>query len=62
MLSRRGFIRSLTAIAAAPSVAIPGGEALAAPRERPVAWPTDTDPGYWARIRKQFDLPVDEAF
>ena len=62
MLSRRGFIRSLTAIAAAPSVAIPTGEALAAPRERPVAWPADTDPGYWAAIRKQFDLPADQVF
>jgi selenocysteine lyase/cysteine desulfurase len=62
MLSRRGFIRSLTAIAAAPSVAIPGGEALAEPRERPIAWPADADPGYWAGIRKQFDLPADQAF
>ena len=62
MLSRRGFIRSLTAIAAAPSVALPSAEALAAPSERPAAWPADTDPGYWAAIRKQFDLRADEVF
>src|SRR5512134_912327 len=62
MLSRRGFIRSLTAIAAAPSVALPSGEALAAPSERPVAWPSDTDPNYWTGIRKQFDLRPDAVF
>lgn len=62
MLSRRGFIRSLATIAAAPSVALPGAEALAAPSDRPAAWPADSDPGYWAAIRKQFDLRPDAVF
>lgn len=62
MLSRRGFIRSVAAVAAAPSVALPSGEALAAPSERPVPWPADTDPNYWAAIRKQFDLRPDAVF
>lgn len=61
MLSRRGFIRSLAAIAAAPTVALPNRDALASPREG-AAWPADTDPNYWAVIRKQFDLRPDAVF
>ena len=62
MLSRRGFIRSVAALAAAPSVALPPGEALAAGRAAGDAWPADDDPGYWDRLRRQFDLREDEVF
>jgi len=62
MLSRRGFIRSIATLAAAPSVAIPSGEGVAVSRGGAAAWPADTDPDYWGRLRAQFDLRADEAF
>jgi selenocysteine lyase/cysteine desulfurase len=56
MLTRRGFVRSLAAVAAAPSLLRPH-EATAK-----AAWPADGDPGYWRAIRAQFDLRADEVF
>jgi selenocysteine lyase/cysteine desulfurase len=62
MISRRGFIRGLGAIAAAPAVSIDTPAALAAPRATSPAWPAHDDPRYWAKIRQQFDLESDEVF
>ena len=62
MLSRRGFIRGIATLAAAPSVALPSGEALPASRGGAAVWPADTDPDYWGGLRAQFDLRTDEVF
>ncbi|MGH7731904.1 MAG: aminotransferase class V-fold PLP-dependent enzyme [Candidatus Eiseniibacteriota bacterium] len=62
MLNRRGFVRSLAALVAAPPLALSPGEAPAASPARATAWPADTDPDYWDRIRAQFDLRADGVF
>ena len=67
MISRRGFIRSVAALAAAPSVTLEGREAAAVtiqPRRGDAAsgWPGNDDPQYWAKLRKQFLLREDEVF
>lgn len=62
MLTRRGFIRSLAAVAATPSLGAIGDAAAAAPAAPPRGWPADTDPHYWAKLRRQFDLRDDEVF
>src|SRR5262245_29114511 len=63
MLTRRGFIRGLTAVAATPSIAITGATspARAAPAA-PRGWPADHDPRYWDKLRGQFLLRDDEVF
>lgn len=63
MLSRRGFIRGLAIAAAAPALAPLASDAAASPAtSAPPGWPADTDPHYWDRLRKQFDLRDDEVF
>ena len=59
MLSRREFIRSLTLAAATPALA-PAAE-VSVPAVPP-GWPVDSDPQYWNKLRKQFDLKSDEVF
>ena len=62
MISRRDFIRNLTLAAAAPTLA-PAAEAGAATApSTPPGWPSDSDPQYWSKLRKQFDLRDDEVF
>ena len=61
MLTRRGFVRSMAALVAARSIALPRAEAEAAPNAA-AAWPADSDPDYWAKLRKQFDLREDEVY
>jgi selenocysteine lyase/cysteine desulfurase len=66
MISRRDFIRSLSLAAAAPTLA-PAADAApvaaaGAPPGIPGGWPADSDPQYWAKLRKQFDLRDDEVF
>ncbi|MEK7329360.1 MAG: hypothetical protein AAB113_01020, partial [Candidatus Eisenbacteria bacterium] len=62
MLSRRGFIRSLAAGAAAPSLFVTGTAARAGSRTAAPPWPADGDPDYWAKLRRQFYLRDDEVF
>ena len=68
MLSRRGFIRSLAAVAAAPSLLAPRTIASAASAETATErsdgppWPAPGDPRYWEKLRRQFDLREDEVF
>lgn len=66
MLNRRSF---LTTLLAPPLLAgrAPSGEArvAAAPANAPSAspaWPEDSDPAFWDRIRDQFYIPPGEAF
>jgi len=63
MLSRRGFIRGLAIAAATPALAPLPDDAAASPAtSAPPGWPADTDPHYWDKLRKQFDLRDDEVF
>lgn len=62
MLSRRGFLRSLAAVAAAPSLAVHHTAAAAGARSETPPWPADGDPHYWAKLRRQFYLREDEVF
>ena len=64
MLTRRGFIRGLALAAAAPVLTPVADDAPAStptPSTTP-AWPSDSDPRYWDKLRKQFDLRDDQVF
>ena len=62
MLSRRGFLRSATALAAAPSLAVSPSPAHARTRDGVAPWPDAGDSDYWAKLRRQFLLREDEVF
>jgi hypothetical protein len=63
MLTRRGFIRGLAIAAATPALAPLADDAPASPSSpAPAGWPADTDPHYWDKLRRQFDLRDDEVF
>jgi len=61
MLTRRGFIRALTAVAATPAVAI-SNAAPALARTASLSWPAEHDPRYWDKLRDHFLLREDEVF
>ena len=61
MIRRRNFIRGLGALGVLPFVNIP--EVSAAPGAgASTDWPGDTDPDYWGAIRRQFNMPAEEAY
>lgn len=61
MLSRRGFIARLASLAAAPATFAAAAGATTV-RATQFAWPAETDPRYWDKLRRHFFLPEDEAF
>lgn len=61
MPDRRGFLGQVGALLAGALSAARRGEAVTAGSPLP-EWPSDSDPAYWGKLRKQWDLPVDEVF
>jgi selenocysteine lyase/cysteine desulfurase len=57
MLNRRNLLSSLSGLAALPFARLAGTRGSSAP-----AWPADSDPRYWEKLRGQFLLKEDEVF
>jgi selenocysteine lyase/cysteine desulfurase len=63
VLNRRWFLRSLSALGLAPLLPLEGRAApISPPRADEPPWPAADDPRFWAKLRRHFLLPPDQAF
>jgi selenocysteine lyase/cysteine desulfurase len=62
MVSRRGFLRSLSLSAALPAIPALGQWNFEKTSALTLDFPREGDPAYWKKIRKMFLLPENKAF
>lgn len=62
MVSRRGFLKSLSFATALPAVAVPAQWDFEKTKALALAFPSAGDPAFWKKIRKMFLLPDNKAF